>query len=327
MRWQVLVAAILLASPAAARPPREHADFWREVIEPNNVEVAALLDKANRVMKAPDDALAADQDFAVDQRMRFYRDAYNLLRYARKLSPESVEVLAKLGRAADEIGKTAEAIEALETCVRVAGPDKAGPAVTGRLGAIYLRLEKYDAAVRWLRYAQGALTPDSAPALVHLANALAARGETTAAIDTLSNVIPVQSAGPFEGPLALVGFGLAVVYDRDEQRSAAFDVLDHMQSATQAEYGKNVQAELARMRFAPAADRHYYQALLYESLNHYVEARAEWALYAASGDLPWRGRALDHIAAIDGGRRAGPPRPLAPGTVAPPVLHRKIPRP
>jgi tetratricopeptide (TPR) repeat protein len=327
VRWQVLVAAIFLASPADARPHAPGQDFWREVIEPNGVEVVEILEKAVRVITAADVAATTDQDFAVDQRMRFYRDGYHLLRYARKLSPENVAVLARLGRAADDIGKTAEALEALEACVRAVGPEKAGPAVTGRLGAIYLRLENYDAAVRWLRHAQGDLGTETAPALVHLANALAARGETAAAIDTLSNAIPVKQVGPFEGPLALVAFGLAVVYDRDEQRAAAFDVLDHMQTSTQGEFAKNVRTELAKMRFAPAADRHYYQALLYEVDGSYVEARAEWALYAATGDLPWRARALDHIAAIDTGRRAGPPKPPAPGTVAPIQAHRKIPRP
>jgi tetratricopeptide (TPR) repeat protein len=279
-------------------------------------------------MKAPDDALQSEQDFAVEQRMRFYRDAFNLLRYARSRSPENIEVLRQLGRAADEIGRTADAIEVLEACVRIHGPDKAGAQVTGRLGAIYLRLEKYNDAVRWLRYAQGPLTPESAPALVHLATALAARGETIAAIDTLSNAIPVQTfGGGFEGPAALVAFALAVQYDRDEQRGAAFDVLDHMQSSSQGEYGRSVGVELARMRFAPAADRHYFHALLYESQLRYVEARAEWATYAASGDLPWRARALEHIAAIDAQKRATPAKPPPPGTVAPPVIHRKIPRP
>jgi tetratricopeptide (TPR) repeat protein len=337
VRWQVLVAATVLAlqASASAQPGRtttqtkgERGDFWMEVIEPNGQEVTTILEKVNRLMKAPDDALMSEQDHAVEQRARFFRDAYNLLRYARKLSPENVEVLSKLGRSADEIGKTAEAIEALEACVRVVGPEKAGAGVTGMLGAIYLRLEKYDDAVRWLKHAQGPLTPDSAPALVHLANALAARGETIPAIDTLSNVIPQQSFGGFEGQVALVAFSLAVIYDRDEQRAAAFDVLDHMQGSSQGEYARNVANELGRMRFAPAADRHYYQGLLYESQNRYVEARAEWALYAASGNLPWRARALDHIAAIDAVRRAQPVKPAQPGgPPQPPVLHRKIPRP
>src|SRR6185503_6643651 len=51
---------------------------------------------------------------------------------------------------------------------------------------------------------------------------------------------------------------------------------------------------------------YYYQALLYETLGDYTEARAEWALYAAIEDAPWRRRALEHIRAIDAQRSARP---------------------
>jgi hypothetical protein len=50
--------------------------------------------------------------------------------------------------------------------------------------------------------------------------------------------------------------------------------------------------------FAPVEDLHYYNALLYEVMGNYVEARAEWALYAAMGGR-YRARALEHVAAID----------------------------
>ena len=86
------------------------------------------------------------------------------------------------------IGPSPEAIEALEACVKAVGPAKAGPVVTGRLGAIYLRLDRYDDAVRWLRLAQGPLTPESAPALLHLANAFVARGDMAAAIDHIKKM-------------------------------------------------------------------------------------------------------------------------------------------
>ncbi len=62
--------------------------------------------------------------------------------------------------------------------------------------------------------------------------------------------------------------------------------------------------------------------------SRYVEARAEWALYAAPGGPPYRRRALDHIAAIDAQRReaAKPcknPRHRA-GSIG--RLHRHAPR-
>ncbi len=299
-------------------------DFWLEVIEPNGTEVATVLGHARNVLRQVDDALASDADWAAEQRVKFYRDAYNLLRYARSLSPENTEVLSLLGRAADELGNTREAIEALEASVRILGIDAAGAEVTGRLGAIYLRLGERDTAIRYLRAAHGPVSVSTAPALVHLASALAARGEITAAIETLQSVLTASTLGYSGSESALVAFSLAVIYDRDEQRSAAFEVLDHMQAALPQQYWPQVHGELVKLRFAPAEDQHYYLGLLYESLGHYVEARAEWALYAATSDSPWRARALDHVAAIDAQRRAKPGKPVVPTTPpAGPTIRRR----
>lgn len=337
VRWAIVCAVLFAAGNGEARreprtptPPVDDAgDFWREAVEPNGDRVKALLQKANAAISQLDTAYVSDSDWAVDQRMKFYRDAYNLMRHARKLAPDHVEVLSILGRAADELGKTREAIDALEACVRVTGPDKASAQITGRLGAIYLRLGERDTAIRWLRYASSNhLSADNAPALVHLANAFAARGEIGTAIDTLKPHVPATfSSYSYSGNASeatMVAFSLVVIYDRDEQRGAAFELLAQMQTQLQAQYAHQVLSELSKFRFAPAEDQHYVQALLYESLGQYVEARAEWALYAASGDSPWRGRALDHIAAIDKQRRIDPTaRPTQIPTPTRPVRHRR----
>ena len=84
-------------------------------------------------------------------------------------------------------------------------------------------------------------------------------------------------------------------YDRDEQRGAAFDMLDRMQTVLQGQIGAIVQTSLASMRFAPAEDQHYYLGLCTRPSAATREARAEWALYVARPGLPYRGRALDHI--------------------------------
>jgi hypothetical protein len=288
--------------PQAARDP-SFSRFWSEVVEPNGKAVAAILDKVDKLLQQPDAALQSDTDWAVEQRQRYYHDAFALLQEARRLSPQNPEVLAQLGRVADELGKTREAIAALEESVRITGPETA-TRVTGRLGAIQLRLGKLDTAIRWLRHAQGPLGPVTVSSLIHLANALALRGEMIPAIETLSNALPAHSLGFYQDDVTLASFALAVLYDRDEQRGAAFEVLERMQSSLQHQYGSQLQIQLAKLRFAPAEDQHYFQALLYESLGHYIEARAEWALYAASGDSPWRARALDHIAAIDAQRKS-----------------------
>jgi tetratricopeptide (TPR) repeat protein len=305
--------------PPAAPPPE--ASFWRDIVEPNAERVQQLLNGATTAIQSIDSALAnGDADWAVDQQARIYEEAYQLLRKARALHPQNVEVLALLGRVADELGKTAVAIEALEACIELQGPERAGVEVTGRLGAIYLRMGRIDAAIRWLRHARGPLTL-TAPTLVHLANALAARGEMIEATDTLARALPATwSVSPIqEDRTALVLFGLAVLHDRDEQRAAAFSALEKLQTTLQQQYAAIVRNELARMRFAPAEDQHYYLALLYESLGYYVEARAEWAHYAAIPDAAWRRRALEHIAEIDRQRRSGAVE--RPTLVPPPPNH------
>ncbi|HMG57747.1 MAG TPA: hypothetical protein VK601_29805 [Kofleriaceae bacterium] len=321
MRWAPLVALLLAAVPAAARPmravPRDDAGastLWREVIEPHGVEVASLLTRARGAMTR----LTEPGDAAPERRMRYASDAYGMLRYAHRLSPDNTEVLGLLGHAADELGKTRQAIEALEACVRIQGADRAGAEVTGRLGTIYLRLGKLDDAVRWLRHAQGPIgMPNKASVAVHLATALAARGGMSDAIDVLANALPSQTTASFNDAVTLVSFALAVHYDRDEQRGAAFEVLDRMQAALQQELGPSVQRSLADLRFAPAEDEYYYQALLYEALGAYTEARAEWALYTAVPGAAWRRRALDHLRALDVLRPA--PAPTTP--------HAKLPVP
>jgi tetratricopeptide (TPR) repeat protein len=316
-----LVVSVLVqvAGATAARaeveapPPQPPADpdrgnFWRDMIAPHKDEIDMILLKARQAISTADMALYSDYDPTGLERARFYREVYGMLKYARKLAPDNLEVLRLLGQTADEHGRTREAIEALQVAVHIAGIEDAGIDVTGRLGIIYLRLGKLDEAIRYLRAAQQPVLagqPLTAYVAVHLSNALAARGQMTEAIDVLANNIPAQ-VQYYANELTLVSFALAVQYDRDEQRGAAFDVLDRMQTVLQGQLGAMVQNVLAGMRFAPAEDRHYYYGLLYEAAGHYTEARAEWALYASVIDAPYRRRALEHIKAIDALRRAAP---------------------
>ena len=102
------------------------------------------------------------------------------------------------------------------------------------------------------------LQPLTAQVAVHLSNALALRGQMSEAIDVLANNVPV-SVQYYPNELTLVAFALAVQYDRDEQRGAAFEVLDRMQNTLQGQLVAMVQNVLAGMRFAPAEDRQHRQ--------------------------------------------------------------------
>lgn len=338
-RWWPLL-WIALAASAEARPrpepppapDPERRNLWRRITDPNGDEVRALVAKARLAMSRADDARNGEDDWALEQRLRFYRDAYHLTAHARTLAPDNLDALVAFARAAEELGRTAEAIEALERSARLTGRDGASLEVVSRLGAMHLRAGDTERAIRWLRLAQGPVSLlgnglEQAYAIVHLATALAARGEVAAAIHALATALPERSLGHVSHETTVLTFALAVLYDRDEQRAAAFEVLDHLQSTLLAQYLPQVGAELARMRFLPPEDVHYYRALLYESADRYVEARAEWALYAAAGEPAYRGRALDHIAAIDAQRRAGP-GPIRRQQNAPTrAIPRRLPRP
>jgi len=310
MPWIVAVALAAgraEATPAApAAPSTNTSEFWSEVIEPHAAEINRLVARARTLLERR----GSDDEPAT--RLAVIGDAYGMLRYARRLSPENTSVLGLLGAAADELGRTRQALDALEACVRIQGLERAGADVTGRLGAIYLRLGRFDDAIRLLRYAQGPVAvPDNAVAAVQLATALAARGKMADAIDVLGNALPPRMSYPSD-PLTLVGFALAVQYDRDEQPAAAFEALDKLRALLQQEVGAAVQRAISLVRFAPAEDEYYYRALLYEVLGHYAEARTEWLLYASVSDAAWRPRALAHAAALDAERRIVRPPPAAP---------------
>lgn len=298
--------------PAPPQADPDRGNFWRDMISPHKDEIDMIVHKARQALNTADMALYSDYDPTGLERVRFYREVYGMLRYARKLAPDNLDVLRLLGQTADEHGKTREAVEALQAAIDVAGMENAGIEATGRLGIIYLRLGRLEEAVRLLRAAQVPVTagqPLTAQVVVHLSHALAARGQMTEAIDVLANNIPAQ-VQYYPNELTLVSFALAVQYDRDEQRGAAFDVLERMQTTLQGQLGAMVQNVLSGMRLGE--DRHYYYGLLYEAAGHYTEARAEWALYSAAGNLPYRRRALDHIKAIDALRRAPSADALSP---------------
>lgn len=319
------------AAPPSARLP-SRPGLWSRIVDPNGDEVRMLVAKARAAMLRADEARNGDEEWALEQRARFYRDAYNLLTYARKRAPENVEALAAFARAAEELGRTAEALEALERAAKLTGPERAPIEVVARLGALHLRAGDTERALRWLRLAQGPVplhgnALEQAYAVIYFATVLAARGDVATAIHAIAAALPDRLHSHVSHETTILTFALAVLLDRDEQRAAAFEVLDHMQSALGAQYRPQIQLELARMRFWPAEDLHYYRALLYESFNQYVEARAEWALYAAAGQPAYRGRALDHIQAIDAQRRANagskPPQQPAPSSAIP----RRLPVP
>jgi tetratricopeptide (TPR) repeat protein len=349
-RRPVLAALAVLAvgltgAPAAAdvyyeqplpAPPRD--EFWRDVVAPHAEAIEQILGKARTNHTDAQAMLRQDNDPTGEHRLRLLDDAYGMLRYARRLDPRQTDVLALLGVVAFHSGRTAAAIEALQAYLGELGPDAPVPAeIHVRLGLAYLQAGRTEDAIRQLRHAaienaSGTYVHTAATAAAQLGLALMNSGRMADAIDV---VAPARRTPVVWGQHELLQpfLVLAVAYDRDEQISAAFEVIDLLKSQLQHGYQTNLGNALAGLHFVPAGDRHYLQALLYESADLLAEARTEWLIYAQP-DAPFRDRALAHVAAIDellaqrvkaaaaAARRPPPPAPPPPpGTIRPP--HRR----
>jgi len=334
---RVLLFGVLLCRPAVAhatpdgedlQPIPVPKDFWRDVTEPHKAEIDDILSKAGAAVSFSEADLIVEHDPTREGRQKLYRELLGMLRYARRLAPDHLEVLKLYAQTADAIGETREAMDALHAVIDLVGPEKAGADTTGTLGAIYLRLGQLDDAVRYLRMAQGPLVPgqpSTARILVNLSTALALRGQTTDAIDVLADAMPTAPTF-YSNENQLATFALAVAYDRDDQRSAAIEQLARLRAGLQDQWGMMVTSVIAAFRFSPAEDQQYYRALLLEATDNYADARTEWALYAASHGAHAR-RALEHITAIDKRPKTAA---LVPGATTlpttPAVPYRRRPR-
>jgi tetratricopeptide (TPR) repeat protein len=289
---------VLGAAPAAAEDryadaPARPDDFWQELIEPHGEEVQQVLGKINEALLQASQHVQNDSDPDGRWRARMLDDARGMARYLRRLSPQNPAVLYTLGRVADEAGRADEAIEALTAYLAIE-PD--GQDAQLRLGRIHLRRREYPDAIRYLRAA--AAMSWTTEAAVYLANALTAVGRDEEALAVLKS--SGERTAMFGSDYQIGSFALAVAYDRDEQLSEAFDVLDRMQSVMQSSFTAQMQMSIDSLHLVPAVEVHYFRALLYESSGFLDEARASWLIYAAGGDdARFRRRALAHVAAID----------------------------
>jgi tetratricopeptide (TPR) repeat protein len=301
----------------------ENTEFWRDVAEPHADEVRMVLDKIEQAYQVVLQNNNADNDVDGALRTRLLDDARGMAKYLRRLVPDNVEVMLAMGKIADEAGRADEALEALLAYLD-AVPDSPAYEATVRVGRIYLHMKKYDDAIRYLRLANMAGSYYNNYAAIYLANALAGSGRDEEALDVLQAAAETPGSS-WGGEPQLPMFALAVAYDRDEQISEAFASLDRLQNSMQGGYLGQMQSAIDGFIPAPAAEAHYYRALLYESSGFLDEARSSWVLYAQSGeDARYKDRALSHVAAIDvlidktiAGRKPGKKGAAAAVTVAP----------
>ena len=85
----------------------------------------------------------------------------------------------------------------------------------------------------------------------------------------------------------LVQFTLAVAYDRDDQHALAAKIVAKMTQNGQLSLNmlrRRMVGDDIEDMYAPAIDRHYFAAVLYEASGHTADARTEFLNYAGSAD-------------------------------------------
>lgn len=310
-------------APAAKAPNDE---FWREVVAPHGDEIAEIITSSRQGFQQATQYVMYDYDPTGENRAKMLDEVYGHLRYARRLDPNQQEVLLLLGQVAEESGRANAAIEALTTYIgNLDADENVPPEAEYRLGRAYMRLGRWDDAGRHLRGAmsQGATAGAPTLALAYLGSTLMSSGRLAEAIDLLR---PAEAFPNYWNADAMnTVFTLAVAYDRDEQISAAFQLIEGMQNQLQQSYVNTTHQALLQLVFVPAYDQHYFLGLFYESLGYLQEARTEWLLYAQIEDAPYRARANDHVEAIDtllaaALKQAGKPKKPAGTTTSSPMM-------
>lgn len=315
VRFVLVLACVLLAWPArAGAAPGDDArpTIWARAADPQGVhgrEVAEILALARQLYTNASRPMGSAADEAV--RKRLLDDARGMLGYATRLMPDHMEVVALLAQVEEASGRETQALALYQKVMDSKDPIPGDVCV--RHGLLLVRVNQLEQGVQALRACVDLpvqLSLHSANsartvALVHLANLYADQGRITAATSLLGHYTSAAS------PDLLAMFALAVVYDKDEQISRAWATLDTLKSQQQRILTMTLVRSLEPLAFVPAADRHYYLALLYEAGDYLAEARQEWHNYLRNRDQSrYARRARQHIEAIDARlartRRSGP---------------------
>jgi tetratricopeptide (TPR) repeat protein len=311
-----------LARPAAADDANKDSNFWEQLITPNKKEVELILRHVTELQTTATQygygyGYGGTVDYGIDnhtseeqrnQRLRRLEDAFGMLRYARReLDPSHPKVLYELGRAADEIERYDDALDALAAFLEVADASRDSYRIGEahlRIGRIHARYGDWDEAIDSFREAlvrpSGTL---QTTVMLFLGGAYMQADRLDDAIDILSQAASGSPYAAYTGSQAPL-FALAVAYDRDEQITRSHEVLEKVRvmdpnfSYVLGYPDYNFSTEPLMV---PPHELHYFRGLRFEATGMLDEARVEWLAYARAEDegSRFRSRALEHVEAID----------------------------
>lgn len=290
VRVSVLAVCCLLGLGAVARadmmplppPPPPPADFWARAIEirsPQAIELHQHLATALRTLEEP---------WGSTDRLRveLVRRADRVARMLVARYPTDPTSLFYAGAFADLNGQS-EPAERWLTAARERAPTGAlaGDAEL-RLGLLALRRGDLERALAWLRPLT-AVSRDregQVRATIALAFAHEAQGDTAAAIAALR---ALDNPGADDPASQAIAATLAVIYDRDDQVTNAFEILVRLR---QFEEGGALAIVERTLRAYPppfALDRVYLRALAHDvTAGSEREAHRLWLQLEQSGGPP-----------------------------------------
>ena len=299
--------AIALGSPAAlarAEPPidpdaDDQGDFWGSVLAPGGVEIAMLVEAGRHQVTLARQAAEGRGDARF--RAQRLREATAVAGRIRALDPRAPSLDFLLGLIADEAGRTGAAERHLAAFAARIEPGTMRTEALLRIGRIALVRRDPAAATGPLRaaLAEQRTRADRAQALVLLAQALDDGGDLDGAIALLAGAID-RSQGPGETDDNGVWLALVAAYDRDEQVSASLELIERLKGALGADYVSRLAAGLDAHPPVPLAATWYQRALVYETGELLVPARAAWTTYLGlAPGTRYQARAQAHVDAID----------------------------
>ncbi len=314
MRFCLLAFALALA-PATARADRESGSDEREPaaasaeaesslwgpaapLRSEEIRVIAsharkLYERASAPAHHPDDARL---------RQRLLADARGMLRYAHSLDADDRNILELLAYVEEASGNATRALAGYRSYMAKSNPDDIGREPCLRYGTFLARLHRMRQAASVLQRCIGLPLPlrDAESRELHL-ETVVLLATLYAYDDRIDNAFALLTRQAGSSTDLLIYFALAVLYDKDEQITRAYEIMEKSLSSMDDEMTFLALSErLLDQVFVPAAERHYYFALLYESRGLLPEARAEWLSYIHSGEQArYSGRAYKHVRGID----------------------------
>jgi tetratricopeptide (TPR) repeat protein len=285
-----LPVAILLVTTSAGIARAD--GFWDGVVHPHAAEIAKLQAEA-AAFEAKATGYYASYPLQRGAYNKLLAEAVKRYQRAVTLDPENVDLLHRLGAEAYLGSQFDVAVDAFGRSLELGGA-LADPTQISEYAKSEIMLERWDDAVETLQRGVEVITDDAQRADLEKLLGIAFMGEGRLE-DAIAAFRDAQTHAP-DDQWAL--FAVAIALDRDEQLVSANEALqDVAHNDPSFEFFTDDTAWPPAQTYSPAAERHYWQALVYETMTppRLPEAATEWRAYLDSAEPLYRRRAEERL--------------------------------